>query len=97
MLLAHAREKFFHLRRVRVIDLNRYATAAAARDFIRRVLDCPGRMIDRFGSGARRAAGNVDSSARIAQREGDAASTTSAGSGHDSDFTVQVRLHLSSI
>jgi len=33
----------------------------------------------------------------VAQREGDAASTTSAGSGHDSDFTVQVRLHLSSI
>ena len=97
VLPADAREEFVHLCRIRVIDPDRYAKAATARYFFGGVLDGSGRRIDGFGSGARRAACDVDGSACVAQRERDAATATSAGPGHDSNFTVQRGKHTSRI
>jgi hypothetical protein len=85
----NAREEFFDLCGIGVIDLHCDATTAAARDFVRGVLNGPSRCVGGFGPGARGAASDVDRSAGVAEREGDAATAATTGAGNDCDFTVQ--------
>lgn len=93
VVLADACKKFSYLHRVRVIDLRRNSVASAMRDFVRGVLDCAGRFIDRFGSATGGPAGDVPDSARFTQRESDTTATTSAGTGDYGDFALKCGSH----
>jgi hypothetical protein len=93
MLGLDAVEEQLALLRIGVVDLDRNAHAAAARDLLGGLDDCAGDSIDWRRPAGDGSAGDIDGRSLFAQSHGDAASAAAAGSGDYCDFALESVRH----